>query len=136
MGSGEQTTPTSAVTQLLAGHPAAIRSVALRLRELVRLVLPDAQEKVLSGWHALAYHDPVAGYVCGIFPFDDHVKLLFEHGVSMDDPAQLLEGTTRQTRHVTLFRVADIREAEIGLLVREALRVTGQIRRRAARGGR
>ena len=74
--------------QLLARYSPGIRALAASLRRLVCVTVPEASEYVNAGWGALGYRHPEAGYFCGVFPFADHVKLLFEHGadVSYHDP--------------------------------------------------
>jgi hypothetical protein len=90
------------IEELLAAYPDAVTALANDVRPLVRAAMPDATETAYPGWRAIAYRDPRAGYVCGIFLFTDHVRLLFEHGHLLPDPAGVLEGTTKQTRHITL----------------------------------
>jgi hypothetical protein len=92
-----------AVDQLLDRRSAEIRDVAERVRDLVRGALLDASERVNPGWGCLAYHDPRAGYVCGIFPRPDAVRLLFEHGASLDDPDGIFSGGGAQTRYLDLL---------------------------------
>jgi hypothetical protein len=117
--------------ELLARHDAGIVDLAGQLRALLRSVMPDAEERVHAGWHALGYRHPDAGYVCGIFPFDAHVRLLFEHGVRLPDPDGLLEGAPlRQVRYVTLLPGAPLDETRLSALVTSAIHL-GVMRRAA-----
>jgi hypothetical protein len=50
-----------------------------------------------------------------------HVNLGFYHGASLPDPAQLLEGTGKELRHVKLRSVADSERPAIAALLREAI---------------
>jgi hypothetical protein len=50
-----------------------------------------------------------------------HVNLGFYHGASLPDPAQLLEGTGKELRHVKLRSVADSKRPAIRALLREAI---------------
>jgi len=122
--------------ELLAEHSAVVRNLVEKLRRILNETMPEADERVAVGWHALTYHDPEAGYICGIFPFEDHVKIYFEHGVMLDDPAKVLQGTTQQTRFVMVSKAADIRPAPLRLLIGEAIAVTSRIRRARARSKR
>ncbi len=72
------------------------------LRGMVRKTDPEFVEAGYPGWKAVAFRHPVAGYVRGAFPFDDRVRFLLEHGIQLDDAAAILQGATRQTRHVDL----------------------------------
>jgi len=90
------------LSSLLADHSEEVRSVTEVLRGVVRSAMPLATEKINLGWHGLGYHHPDAGYVAGIFPGDDAVRLGFEHGVDLPDPEGLLEGDGSQIRYVVL----------------------------------
>jgi cytidylate kinase len=89
-------------SSLLADHTREVIDLTQVLRAVVRTALPMATEKINLGWHGLGYHDPVAGYVAGIFPGDESVRLGFEHGVGLPDPENLLEGDGNQVRYVVL----------------------------------
>jgi cytidylate kinase len=90
------------LSSLLAEHSPEVVDLTEVLRGVVRSALPTATEKINAGWHGLGYHDPVAGYVAGIFPGDESVKLGFEHGVALSDPEEMLEGDGTQVRYVVL----------------------------------
>lgn len=72
--------------ELFGEHIEPVAELAETLRRIVKAALPDAEERVYLGWHGLGYVDPEAGYVCGIFPRKDEVKLGFEHGYALDHP--------------------------------------------------
>ncbi len=93
---------------LLARFPAPIVDLANELRPLVRRQVPNAQEVAYGGWKALGYRHPEAGYIGGIFLFDDRVAMIFEQGHLLPDPEGILQGETKQTRHVTLWPKAEV----------------------------
>jgi len=66
------------VERLLADHTPPIRTITARLRELILKTVPEAEERLYTGWHALGYVHPVAGLFGGIFPRVEAVKLCFE----------------------------------------------------------
>jgi hypothetical protein len=80
------------------------------------------EERVYPGWRAIGYRDAQAGYFCGIFPRDDHVRLLFEHGRELNDPEGLLEGSGTQTRHISLRSGGPVPASAIRDLLDQALR--------------
>ena len=90
------------IEDLLMMFPDPVSTLAEELRPIVRTSMPTATEVAYSGWRAIGYRDKFAGYVCGIFLFEDHVRLIFEHGHLLADPGSMLEGATKQTRHITL----------------------------------
>jgi hypothetical protein len=111
----------AAVREFLAErHPEALE-LALWVREVVLAAEPDLSERVYDGWDGIGFRHPDAGYVCAIYPRGAEVRLLFEHGVRLDDPGGLLDGEGTQTRHVAV-RAADDRLAEtLARLVRDAV---------------
>ncbi len=118
--------------QVLEGFSPAVIDLTTRLRALVREAAPDLRERAYPGWRAIGYRHPVAGYVCGVFPAEDGVRLLFEQGVHLPDPHGLLKGDGSQTRYITLREPSAIRREALQTLVREAI-AFGVMRRRAAK---
>ncbi len=118
---------------ILERYPTAIRTLTNAARRLVKRVMPDALEYGNAGWCAIAYRHPEAGYVCGLFPFADHVKFLFEHGVELDDPDGVLEGDGTQVRYVTLRKRTDVRAEVLAPLLMAAIGLrSGRGTRRAS----
>lgn len=109
------------VLDLLGEWPAAVGEQAIRLRAWLRGRYPELDERVYRGWQALGYHHPEAGYVCGIFPREERVQFLFEHGASLPDPRGLLEGDGRQVRYVPMRPGAAIDNEAFAELVDEAI---------------
>lgn len=102
------------VDELLDEHTRPIAALTRRLRRLVRGAMPDAEERVHPGWHALGYHHPEAGYVCGLFPRADHVEVVFEHGLGLPDPSGVL---TEKRSQVASSRITRLDDATKGALV-------------------
>jgi len=105
---------------ILARHTPAVRKLSERLRRLVIKTIPDADEVAYPVWHGIGYRHPEVGYFCGIFPYEDHVKLYFEFGVMFDDPDGLLEGEGKQTRYVYVKSPKDIRVGSLEQLLQQA----------------
>jgi hypothetical protein len=115
---------------LLAAYPPSMQSIAERLRTIVRATIPDALERVRSGWRLIGYDVPAtprrrAAYFAYIAPEDGHVHLGFEHGWAMRDPRRHLlgAGITRQVRWLTFRSVDEIDAAACANLLREAAAV-------------
>src|SRR5688500_11057374 len=86
------------VASFLADFTPPIRATATELRAVILAEVPDATERVRRGWRSLNYHDDGAGFFAAIFPYDDHVGVVFERGAALKDPDGLLEGEQRQIR--------------------------------------
>lgn len=91
----------------LSGYSPEIRDIAERLRSVVREAVPEAIERVRTGWRLIGYDVPVGRrtrYFAFVAPEPEHVHLGFEHGVWMADPDGLLQGAhlnLRKVRYVT-----------------------------------
>jgi hypothetical protein len=104
-----------------ADHAAA--TITRRLQPVIRGAVPELAEAGYGGWRCIAYRHPRAGYVCGIFPQEQTVKLYFEHGVRLADPIGILEGKGRQTRYLKFASSAEVDEKAVvvAMLVRDAV---------------
>jgi len=107
--------------ELLAEHTPEVAVLTDRLRCIVRSALPEATERVYAGWHGFGYVDTAAGYVCGIFPIADRVKLGFEHGAAVPDPDGLFTSGGSQVRYVELAPGDEIDEPAITDLIADAV---------------
>ncbi len=91
----------------LAGYPPDIRDIADRLRAVVREAVPEAIERVRTGWRLIGYDVPVgrrSRYFAFVAPEPEHVHLGFEYGVWMTDPDGMLRGAhldLKKVRYVT-----------------------------------
>ncbi|MGH2404236.1 MAG: DUF1801 domain-containing protein [bacterium] len=94
---------------ILADHTPAVRTLATRLRRLIRKTIPDAREVAYPLWHGIGYRHPRAGYFCGIFPQKSSVRLGFEYGAHLPDPDGLLEIGGAQVRYMIVRTGKDIR---------------------------
>ena len=96
----------------LSAYPPEIREIAERLREVVREAVPEAIERVRTGWRLIGYDVPIGRrtrYFAFVAPEPEHVHLGFEYGVWMTDPDGLLQGAhlnLRKVRFVT-YRPGD-----------------------------
>ena len=103
-------------------HP-GLAVLALWVREAVLAGEPDLTERVYHGWDGIGFRHPDAGYVCAIYPREQEqeVRLLFEHGVRLEDREGLLEGAGTQTRFIRVRERDDRLAAVIGRYVHDAV---------------
>jgi hypothetical protein len=96
----------------LSGYPPEIRDIAERLRGIVHQAVPEAMERVRTGWRLVGYDVPVGRrtrYFAFVAPEHEHVHLGFEYGIFMADPDGILLGAhldLRKVRFVT-YRPGD-----------------------------
>jgi hypothetical protein len=118
--------------ELLAPYAPIRRETAEALRALVRRTVPAAIEAVRPGWRLIGYDVPAGRrtrYFAFVWPEPEHVHLGFEHGVFMDDPHGLLQGTDlRRVRFLTLARPGALPDRAVAGLIREAAHVAAMDR--------
>ena len=95
--------------------------ISEELRKLIREALPEATESGHPTWHSIGYRHPKAGYVCGIFPHKDSVDLVFEFGILLPDPHQVLWGDGKQTRYIPITTIDELNVVAIKQLIVDAL---------------
>jgi hypothetical protein len=108
------------VGRYLRDEHAAVADVALWACAAVRAADPDVAPRVYRGWRGIGFRHPEAGYVCGVFPKDDGVELVFEHGASLPDPRRVLRGSG-QTRVLHVVSPGDALRDAIGEYVQQAI---------------
>ena len=128
---------------LLADYPPPMAALAEGLRRIVRAAVPEALERVRSGWRIIGYDVSIGrrtAYFAWIMPERAHVHLGFPKGMLLDDPDEVLEGRgiTKAARWFTLQAPEDLLDERLADFARSAadlarLRGTGDSspRRRA-----
>ena len=107
------------VEVFLERYPPAIRDTGLRLRELIRIAVPEAVEGVRSGWSWIGYGLPdrrAKRTFAWIGPERKHIHLGFQNGVLLADPNRLLQGAEerlKQFRYFTFAPEIDLAESII-----------------------
>jgi hypothetical protein len=125
--------PNAKAADILRPFPPEVRKVAQELQRLVQRAIPTATEHPYIGWKGIGYRDPQAGYFAGIFPQPDHVRLLFEHGASLEDPEGILQGdNVRQVRWILVHPGAQVPEPAITSMLRRAV-IFGSLKKRRQR---
>ena len=91
----------------LSGYSDEIRNVAESLCDVVREAVPEAIERVRTGWRLIGYDMPVGRrtrYFAWVWPEPEHVHLGWQFGIWMSDPDGILRGAhlnLRKVRYVT-----------------------------------
>ena len=90
----------------------ALLEIVIELRNIVAEFAPQSTERIMR--NCLSYHNasrggPVSAGVCGIIIERDHVRLAFNLGAFLPDPAGLLESDEGRLakRFVTIRSYAD-----------------------------
>jgi hypothetical protein len=113
------------VEAFLEGYSPKHRAIANRLRTIIRRTVPEATERVRSGWRVIGFDLPKgrrAPFFAWVFPEREHVHLGFPQGVLIADPERRMdgEGITKRARWLTYTAVEEIDDSIAAELIRAA----------------
>lgn len=108
--------------KLLSKYSPEVRGLALKVRKLIRSVVPKAQEKMYLGWKTIGYSvdGTMKGTVCSIGPQRAYVNIYFFSGADLDDPNGLLDSSGKKVRHVKIKEAKDVQAKALKLLIKDA----------------
>ena len=102
----------------------AIQQLALSLRTLILKEMAPCHENIYDAYNALAIgygsSDRLRDGVFHIAVYAKHVNLGFNDGATLDDPLEILKGSGKRIRHITIQSPADLKRPEIRAYVRRA----------------
>jgi hypothetical protein len=112
-----------AVDTFLKGYPPPVREIAVKAREVILSVMPNASEKVYPGWKVIQYGTAadMKSVFAAISPQRERVNLGLANGVDLPDPDGLLEGDGKAIRHVKLTSPEAAGAPAVRELIRGAL---------------
>jgi hypothetical protein len=93
--------------------------VVSRVRAIVRAAAPEAKESIK--WAQPVYERN--GPFCYVKAFKNSVNFGFWHGVDLDDPQGVLQGSGAKMRHVKLAGIDDVDEGILADLIRQAVQL-------------
>jgi hypothetical protein len=113
----------STFDELVAGLDPEIERIARNLRTLILNVHPDVVEVVRLGDCAASYGvgpKKLSEAYTYIIPKARYVNLGFYYGVSLADPAGLMEGTGKRMRHVKVRSTKEVTKPALRQLIKAA----------------
>ena len=113
------------IEAFVGGYPRRIQQLIAALRRIIRKSVPGVLEELDPRQELIAYRVPDEGGTkshsfCRIAPFEDHVRLGFDHGAQLADPARLLTGRGKRTRYIVINKSSDMPPEEVGMMAAEA----------------
>jgi hypothetical protein len=114
----------SELEEFLAPYTPVVQELALKLRALIHVVMPEAIEQLDPPAHLIGYglDRTYKGLICGITVHKAHINLMFAKGTELPDPEGLLVGTGKRARHVTIRQAVDLERPGVRALLVAALR--------------
>ncbi len=112
-----------AVDTFLKGYSPQVREIAVKAREAILSIMPDATEKVYPGWKVIQYATgaDMKSVFASISPQRERVNLGLAGGIGLADPDGLLEGDGKAIRHIKLTSPEAAGAPAVRELVRGAL---------------
>jgi len=116
--------------------PPAVRPTIEAARRTVRAIAPKADEISYRGgpprsrtymWKLVRYAVDGAN-VLGIGTFPTHSTIFFYRGRELDDASDLLRGSGKDSRFITLREPADAESPAVKRLVRQAFKLGGIVK--------
>jgi len=110
--------------ELVAGLDPEIERISRHLRMLILNIHPNAVEVVRLGDRAASYGvgpKKLSEAYSYIIPQESYVNLGFYYGVSLADPAGLMEGTGKRLRHVKVRSAEEVNKPALRELIKAAL---------------
>lgn len=110
--------------KLLVRNTPEAQALAMKLRKLIRSLLPHAKETIFKGWGVADYGHPdkARGYI-SIGPQKKYVNLYFMDGVVLPDPSKLLIGAGKRMRHVKITTEKDLKRPALKALIKAAAKI-------------
>src|SRR4051794_31137636 len=111
--------------RLLARYDAKPKSLALKLRDIVRHELAPCHEYIFAMRSKVVFlyaasERVIEDGICNIGVFRNHVTLTFVEGIDLLDPRGVLQGSGKIMRHLRVTTVADLAGDDIRDLLRQA----------------
>ena len=113
------------LARLLHGFPAPIAGLARDLVRAMQTIRPELLTKVQFGWRSVNFRHPQAGFLCAVFPYEDRVTLIFEHGRMLSNESSLLQGDGTRVRYISFVPGDELPVDEIAMLLAEAVALRG-----------
>jgi hypothetical protein len=129
--------PPGELREFLYPYAPVVQSLALGLRAIVHEEMAPCHEYIFSMRSKVvllygATERVIADGICSIAVFPRHVTLTFTHGVDLEDPDRLLQGTGKGMRHLRLTTLSELDRPEVRTFLRRARKRAG-FKRRSSR---
>lgn len=100
-----------------------VQELSDQLEKLIISIIPNFAVKEYPGWKGIGFIHSDAGYVLGLFPQKDHVRVLFEHGKALESPEGFFDGEGKQTKFKSVFNFTEIDPTDLEFLILQAIAI-------------
>ncbi|HEY6211919.1 MAG TPA: DUF1801 domain-containing protein [Vicinamibacterales bacterium] len=132
-------TPPRELLTMLRRHDSELRTLMLRLRELVISTIAPCHEFIYSmKWKVVLFYGATERVmddgICAIVVYKKVINLAFPRGVDLNDPTAALAGSGIGWRHISIRTRDDLEKPAIADLLGQARENAAGPRRRRRRG--
>jgi hypothetical protein len=116
--------------EALSGSSSDVEEIARRLRDLIIEVYPEVVEVPWPKQKIIGYGvgpKKMSEHFCYIAAQRDYVNLGFYYGVDLPDPEDLLEGTGKKLRHITVKNRAEVEQPALWDILQASLEERKQV---------
>lgn len=103
--------------QFLQAYPGEVAKLFKATRERVLKAATGCNEIIYDAYSAVAtgftFTEGFQEAFCHIAAYGKYVNLGFNNGAQMDDPAQVLQGSGKFIRHITIKKIEDLNAAPV-----------------------
>ncbi len=117
------------IARYLKPFPRPIRQMTEEALRVLTRIVPELDARVYPGWKLIGLRVPHARklrYIGYLYPTESLLRLGFEQGVLIADPARLLKGSGSQVRYLELRTPGDLRDEQLAPYVLEAVHLATQ----------
>ena len=105
------------VEDFLKTYNQQLQDICYHLRNLVKQIMPEAEEIVFEGWKNIGYGTGESradkDLICYIAPFKDSVNLGLYRGANLQDNKNLMRGTGKLLRHIKVEDLNKINDNDL-----------------------
>jgi hypothetical protein len=116
--------PPKELLEYLRFYDESVEQLALQTRAFVLQQMVPCVEFIVDATNAVAMGygptDRLKDGVCHVAVYAKYVNIGLNHGVELDNSSSLLEGSGNQIRHITIRKAADLKDAGVKKILREA----------------
>ena len=120
--------PNPQLHQFIAPYDKAIQALALRLRNFVVDLVPEANELIWDNYNAVAIayakSEQLKDAFCHIALYAKHVNFGFNRGTELSPPSIQLNGTGKLIRHINVKDFNSFPKKEISKMIWEAVGIS------------
>ena len=112
------------VTEFMMGLTEDEEAIVAHLTKRILKLSNDIREDVK--WNALCYFKGNRAFV-GIMPYEKYISVIFDQGVDLNDPYQVLEGKGHTMRHIKIHSHDDLEKKQVSSYIEQSYKLEEEV---------